>query len=168
MFKVVFALVISTLLLGGCNKEYVHVGPNWKAVHELKPSAENAFEVTGITEQNYKLGSEITVHVTSEKAGYVWLVHVDSNDKASVLFPNSAETDNRIKAGEKLSIPGEGQPYSLKAKDPKGPTVLAFIVTDKHTDLGDVIDGQNSMEKGLELASKSPAWGLDVKVVEVE
>ena len=160
MQKISLILIVAMLFLAGCQEtKYVHVGPNWKALHELQPS-DNTFKVTGYVGEKYRLGEELDIKVTSEKSGRLWVVHVDSKDYATKLYPNTYVPDNTIKAGETISIP-------VMAAEPTGASVVAFIVTESDTNLSDVIDGQNNMEKALYLARKAPAWGLDIQVVDI-
>lgn len=142
--------------------EYVHVGENWAALNELTP-ARSSFSVTARAKSRYKLGDELNFEVISERAGRLWVVRVDPNDEALVLYPNAYTGDNTVVAGENLQIPPTGAEWSLEASEPVGESIVAFIVTTGNTDIEDVLNAPSSAA-----AAQLPPWGMAKEVINIE
>lgn len=161
------------LMLGaltGCNTaeqpatRYVHVGPNWAALNALPDSA-NKFQLKIAGPTQYKVGNNIHLEVTSEKSGKLWAVYVDPDDKLSLLLPNDLDTQQAIQAGQARQLPGQN--WDLKATEPTGESVVAFIVTTGDTDLMDVLGQQASAGKALDIVKKDPQWAVAKMVITV-
>ena len=60
----------------------------------------------------FRDGDEAIMAVTSTRDAYVYLFNVDTNWNATLIFPNTYVTDNRIAAGRSFLYPDEG----LRAK----------------------------------------------------
>jgi len=165
-------ILFAALFLSACNeKEYIHVGPNWEKIHELKAS-EQTFNVhiSGV-KSSYALGEKLAFEVTSAKSGRLWIVQVDPNDQVTLMMPNQLQSDNQVTANKKFSFPPEGASWSAPASEPVGESVLAFIVTTGDTDLNNVLNGQLDnkavMQKTFQIIKNEPAWGLTSKVVKI-
>lgn len=162
---------ITVLLAAGCNRsaqtEYVHVGPNWAAIHNLEHS-ENNFNVELKGPETLKAGETIRFEIKSAKTGKLWLVQVDSDDEISLLFPNKMSTDNNISAEAWLQVPPVDAGYEIFSQEPYGQSTLAAIVTTGDTGIDDVLTVQKSMAKALVLIESQPAWGIAHKVVDVK
>ena len=78
----------------------------------------------------YKVGDGIQVRVSSEQAGYLYLLHVDSKGTVALLFPQSGE-DNRIAAKQSRSIPGPDDKYVIRAALPLGTARIKAVVTSR-------------------------------------
>ena len=147
--------------------EYIHVGPNWASLHNLKAS-EKTFNVSVMGKETYKKGESIVLTVTSSKAGKLWVVQVDPQDRVTMLFPNDRSPDNQIKANTPVSIPPEGATWEVEAGEPLGKSAMAFIVTTGNTDLSHVLGAQKSMPKALNLVEAAPSWGIGKMVIDVK
>ena len=157
------------IMLTGCKeKEYIHVGPNWDALHKLE-SSENHFQVTGIMGDSIKLGERLQFQVKSERDGRLWVVQVDGNDEISVLIPNANYSDNTILANQRLTLPKSGATWELYASEPAGTSLIAFIVTTGNTDIRDVLNSSSreTLNKALSVVRAAPAWGIDKHVLEI-
>lgn len=163
-------MLLLTLVLGACDddiKEYVHVGPNWAALHEIK-SSEKTFSVEIDAASSAILGDKIVLKVKSEQAGKLWILQVDPNDEVSLVYPNAISKNNQIAADNWQQIPAEGSNWSIEAMKPTGVSVLAFIVTSPGTDLSSVFNGQpKEMDKALRIVEKTAAWGLAKQVINI-
>jgi hypothetical protein len=62
------------------------------------------------------------------EGGYLNVVTVDSEDTATVLFPNQFHTDNQVEGGE-FVFPSDNMSFELPASEPLGPTIVAAFVT---------------------------------------
>ena len=167
-WKSILSALIILLALIGCNREpdVIVVGENWKKVHELQ-SSDKSFTVEVSGKKQLKVGDDLELHVTSAKAGKLWLIRVDPNDQVDLLFPNELSPDNSIKAYQPLTIPPKDAGYSIAALEPAGHSTVACIVTTGNTDLGAVFDGQNISSKALTLIKQAPEWGIGKSIIEV-
>ena len=147
--------------------EYVHVGPNWASLHNLKAS-EKTFNVSVMGKEAYKKGERIILTVTSSKAGKLWVVQVDPEDRVTMIFPNDRSSENAIKANTPVSIPPVGANWEVEAGEPLGKSAMAFIVTTGNTDLSHVLGAQKSMTKALNLVEATPSWGIGKMVIDIK
>jgi Domain of unknown function (DUF4384)/Caspase domain len=76
---------------------------------------------------------ELRFSVNSREAGFLYLLMVGSDGKTfDLLFPNQIDRNNRIQAGETVSLPRAG--WRLRAEGPPGTDTLLAIVTDAPRD----------------------------------
>lgn len=120
--------------------------------------------VFGTTKPGFKIGKDsVEFNLSSSHAGYVYLLMVGSDGKTfDMLFPNSLDKDNYIKAGETLRLPRPS--WELMAQGPAGKNRLLAIVADAQRDFS---------KAGLKPAgpfsmiSASPATAKDIQLVSV-
>jgi hypothetical protein len=169
--KMTIIVLLMSLGWVGCSQEteteYIHVGPNWAALHELEP-AEASFEVEVETGRRFKMGDELHFAVTSHADGRLWVAQVDPKDELTMLYPNAYVLDNTLVAGQSVPIPPPDAPWSLEASEPPGQSIVAFIVTPQELDLDDVLGTQKSMRKALRLVGESASWGLAKAIIDIE
>ena len=80
-----------------------------------------------------KIGSNLSMSVRSERAGFVYLFYRGTQpDSLYLLFPNSLDSANTIKANETLRLPR--QDWSVTALGPKGTDHLMVMVADTPRD----------------------------------
>ena len=104
----------------------------------------------------YHGGEEMHVGVTSEQAGYLYLIYCDAGRKLNCLFPNRLDQDNRIPSGRMVQIPPLGALFRLRVSPPFGQEVLKAIVTLaplSREQLGEILSGGN--ERGLKSLRES-------------
>lgn len=77
----------------------------------------------------YRDGEVMRVYVTSEKAGYLYLLYCAADDTTTCLFPNQLQKDNRIKAHDRIVVPTSDAPFRLRIAGPLGNEVLKAFVT---------------------------------------
>ena len=174
--RIIFIMMtfFAVFMLLGCEEnkkpdtrtEYIHVGPNWDAIHHLKAS-KNTFRVELNGKETLKAGDTISFSVKSAKPGNVWVIQVDPDDNVSLIFPNPSSPDNTISAGKWIKIPPVDADYTIVAEEPFGKSTLAAIVTTGKADLNDVLGAQKSMTKALSLLEDQPSWGIGHIVVNV-
>jgi hypothetical protein len=83
-------------------------------------------------QETYRAGDLVSFVVKASADCNLTLINVDGGGKATVLFPNDFQRDNRVAAGTPLSIPGPGAPYSLRVKE-RGNERFIAICTRKAT-----------------------------------
>ena len=80
-----------------------------------------------------KIGSNLSMSVRSDRAGFVYLFYRGTQpDSLYLLFPNSLDSANTIKANETLRLPR--QDWSVTALGPKGTDHLMVMVADTPRD----------------------------------
>lgn len=109
----------------------------------------------------YRDGEVMSVSVSSEQAGYLYLFYCDAGKQTSCLFPNKHQTDNYIPAGRAVQVPAAASSFRLRITKPYGHEVLKAVVAKRPL-------------KALELASltKGDVTPIDlakaVRAVQVE
>jgi metacaspase-1 len=100
-------------------------GPAWRELMELSANGERL--ALRSNQSRYALGEEVRLRINVPREGYLNVVTVDSQDSATVLFPNRFHPENLVKAGD-FAIPGVDMPFVLPAQEPTGQTlVVAFL-----------------------------------------
>jgi Caspase domain/Domain of unknown function (DUF4384) len=80
-----------------------------------------------------KIGSNLAMSVRSQRDGFVYLFYRGTQpDSFYLLFPNTLDTANTIKANQDLKLPR--QDWSVTALGPKGTDHLMVMVTDTPRD----------------------------------
>jgi hypothetical protein len=102
-------------------------GPNWKGLAELAGRGD-ALKISG-TAQQVRIGDQILVDVTLPRAGYLNVVSVDSQDRATVLYPNKFKGDNQVAAGP-FRFPTKDMNFILRASEPAGPSLVVAFLSD--------------------------------------
>jgi hypothetical protein len=90
------------------------------------------------------VGDQIVLKVEVPSAGYLNVVTVDSQDRATVLYPNKFNPENQVQPGT-FSFPTPEMKFVVKAQDPTGPSLVVAFLTDRKVNLLDVgVDGRNA------------------------
>ena len=84
-----------------------------------------------------KIGKDtLDIDVTPQRDGHLYVALAGSDGQSLVLlYPNTLATDNRVQAGQRVSLPGRGG-WEIVADGPPGPETLLVMVTDAPRDLG--------------------------------
>ena len=88
-----------------------------------------------VASNKLKIGQDaLDFAVQSDRAGYVYVAQVGSDSKSVyLLFPNDLDQDNKIEAGQAMSLPRAN--WRVKAAGPAGVDNLLVMVTDGPRDL---------------------------------
>jgi len=65
----------------------------------------------------YAKGELLTLHAWSNADCHLTLIGLDREGRATVLFPNELEPDNRLTAGQVLTVPGAAAAYQFRLAD---------------------------------------------------
>jgi hypothetical protein len=86
-------------------------------------------------QERLKIGKDLLeVDITSPRDGYLYVALAGSDGKSLyLLYPNELAPDNRVSAGERVSLPGKG--WEVVAGGPAGTETLLVMVTDAPRDL---------------------------------
>ena len=80
-----------------------------------------------------KIGSNLSMSVRSARDGFIYMFYRGTQaDSLYLLFPNSLDSSNAIKANQSLKLPR--QDWSVTALGPKGTDYLLVMVTDTPRD----------------------------------
>jgi len=120
-------------------------GPLWA---ELQALAAKGRKLTVTTSRPvYKIGEEVEISVEVPSDGFLNIVTIDSQDSATVLFPNQYAADNSVKLGS-VRIPTADMPFVLPAQEPQGPTLVAAFLSTTPLDLRALgIEGRDARGK---------------------
>lgn len=155
MMRALFCL--AALMLAGCTKEYVHIGPNWKALDALSAPQETfGLDVRGSS--SYAIGKEIEFSIKSKVAGRLWVAVVNSEDEVSLIYPQGAG-ERQIPADEWVEIPMQDE-QGFYAAEPAGPTLVVFLVTTGVVDVPGIFAGGGPLSDRLGRLQGSGAWAV--------
>lgn len=112
----------------------------------------------------------LEIDVTPSRDGYLYVALAGSDGESLyLLYPNDLAQDNRVKAGQKLTLPGKG--WEIVAGGPPGFETLLVMVTDAPRDLKalpkeksgpfmkTLLDGQGRSRLQWILSNGTPAAG---------
>jgi len=78
----------------------------------------------------FRIGKDnIAFSVRSEKDGYLYVLQHGTDDVIIQVFPNQIAKNNRIRAGQALTLPPEGSEWVLQAGGPAGTDTMIAIVS---------------------------------------
>jgi len=80
-------------------------------------------------DRTYLGGEKMTFTVRSERAGHLYLISWSAEGKATCLFPNQFQQDNRIEVGKGVMVPSVEAKFDLEVGPPYGAEVVKAIVT---------------------------------------
>jgi hypothetical protein len=117
-------------------------GPTWRALAALAGQGDTLRITAASTD--VRLGQEIAFETPVPKAGFLNVVSVDSEDRATVLFPNKFEPANERAAGV-FRFPTQTMNFVLRASKPTGPTLVVAFLTSKNVNLLDLgVEGRDA------------------------
>jgi len=120
-------------------------GPTWAALDALAKQGDTM--PLKAAASDLKLGDEIVLTTEVPRAGYLNVVAIDSQDRATVLFPNQFSPSNSVPAGT-FQFPTANMQFALRATEPTGPTLVVAFLSDKPINLLDLgIEGRDGAGK---------------------
>lgn len=119
----------------------------------------------------YHAGENISYRVTSDTAGYLYLLVFSTNSVATCIFPNDNDRDNHIAAGTQL-IP-RSKTYEFPVSEPYGRDVFVALLSKERINLGEKVEYrwdevfQRLNLRGLQeaIGSAASSRGVGVKAV---
>jgi len=116
-------------------------GPTRAALESL--ARQGAALTVGATSTNLRLGEEIALSAVVPWSGFLNVVAVDSEDRATVLFPNQYSPTNEVPAGT-FQFPSPSMSFVLRAAEPVGPTLVVAFLSDRRVNFYDLgIEGRD-------------------------
>ena len=91
--------------------------------------------VATVRQPRLKIGTDaLEIDVTAARDGYLYIAQAGSDGQSLyLLYPNDLATDNKVRAGQRLALPGKG--WEVVAGGPPGTETLLVMVTDAPRDL---------------------------------
>lgn len=116
-------------------------GPTWAMLREL---AKHGDALTlSASSSDLHLGDALVLTVAVPWAGYLNVVAIDAQDRATVLYPNRFSPSNEVRAGA-FGFPTPDMSFAVRATEPTGPTlVVAFLSSRKVNFLDLGIEGRD-------------------------
>jgi len=98
----------------------------------------------------YEEGEKMTIYVSAETDCYIAVINVNVDGDFTLLFPNSFEQDNFIRAGQSCQIPGnESREYDLAIYPPFGIETIKVIASSTPFQVNSLIENSKSPFPGL-------------------
>jgi hypothetical protein len=120
-------------------------GPTWAALDALAKQGQAL--VVKANASDLRLGDEIVLSADVPRSGYLNVVAIDSQDRATVLYPNEYAPSNSVSAGT-FQFPTPTMNFALRATEPTGPTLVVAFLSDKKVNLLDLgIEGRDAAGK---------------------
>jgi metacaspase-1 len=117
-------------------------GPTWQALATLAANGEPLTLSGG--GQQIRVGELIVLDVALPRAGFLNVVTVDSQDRATVLYPNKYTPSNEVQAGP-FRFPTADMNFVLRAAEPLGPSLVVAFLTAKRVNLLELgIEGRDA------------------------
>ena len=117
-------------------------GPTWAALDALSKQGDALTVKAGATD--LRLGDEIVLSAVVPRAGFLNVIAIDSQDRATVLYPNQFSPTNDVSAGT-FQFPTPSMGFVLRATEPVGPTLVVAFLSDKKVNLLDLgIEGRDA------------------------
>ena len=89
----------------------------------------------------YRNGENLSFTLETSEDAYVWVFDTGTSGKVHQIFPNKHHTDNFLRAGFPVVVPGPDAEYQLVVSHPKGTELLTVIASKDDTPLTqDLID----------------------------
>lgn len=79
--------------------------------------------------QVWKAGEKFAVHFRSERDCYLNILHVDTNGKVQLLFPNQWHDDAFVRGGRDYTIPGPAMDFDWDIVPPFGVETIMAVAT---------------------------------------
>lgn len=93
---------------------------------------------TGENKPIYHEGDKVTYNVTTDTAGYLYLLVFSRDNLATCIFPNDNDRDNQVPRGA-VSIP-RATSYEFPVGPPFGRDVFVALVTKERINIGDKVE----------------------------
>lgn len=122
-------------------------GPTWKSLLALAGNAQSLKVVAAGSGHEIHVGDQVALQVELPRAGYLNVVTVDSQDRATVLYPNKYNPANQVQAGT-FRFPTPQMNFLVRASDPTGPSLVVAFLSDRKVNLLEMgVEGRDAAGK---------------------
>lgn len=121
-------------------------GPTWKSLVALAGTGQT-MHVSAASGQAVHIGEKVMLEVDVPRAGFLNVVTVDSQDRATVLYPNKYNPANQVAAGA-FRFPTPQMNFFVRAAEPAGPSLVVAFLTSRKVNLLDLgVEGKDAAGK---------------------
>ena len=118
---------------------------------------------------DYHTGDLLSVKLKSTEGVFVRLYHLSSEKVLTQIFPNSGRTDNFIKGGESVTLPGPDDKFRFRMKPPFGAEIILAVASPvQFTDTKNLNFAEGEIFKSFGETDFRAAAGRGTKGLEVE
>jgi caspase domain-containing protein/uncharacterized protein DUF4384 len=140
-------------------------GPTWQSLAALAAKGQPLKVTTGSGSEIH-VGDKVVLQVDVPRDGYLNVVTVDSQDRATLLYPNKFNPVNAVQAGS-FRFPTQEMKFVVKASDPTGPSLVVAFLSDKKVNLLDLgVEGRDAAGKMQEAFTEVNGRGTRALVLE--
>jgi hypothetical protein len=145
---------------------------------QTHPSSLSIVALLDRADATYAVGESLRLAVKSNEDAYVTVFDIGPTGNVTQLFPNRAQKDSRIKAGELKEIPSKSSNTKIEISGPVGAELIKVIATSKpltvvpeghfRTATGDFRDldgGVDTLDRDLVVVTSKPQPEMKVAVV---
>ncbi len=101
----------------------------WAELDSLAGSASRRIGISA-NQNRFKIGEPLIITVEVDRDGYLNVLNLGPEDTVPiVLYPNQLHPDNRVRAGQRIRIPGPEDGFELEAQGPAGKNLLVVVHT---------------------------------------
>ena len=97
----------------------------------VKPGSLSVMTLLDQADATYAVGETVRLAIKANEDAYVTVLNIGASGKVTQLFPNAAQTDNKVKAGETVEIPSTASGAQIKVAGPVGAELIKVIATSK-------------------------------------
>ncbi|PRH84075.1 hypothetical protein C5L14_28790 [Labrys okinawensis] len=91
-----------------------------------KPASGGSFDLQLTSDKSaYNIGDKAVLQVVSTRDCNLFVVNVDKMGTGTIIFPNKFQTENAVRAGERVVLGGSGSKFAFKLRDPGQEKVVA-------------------------------------------
>ncbi len=128
----------------------------------VEASRRGDVRLTMVPGPTLQLGTEIGIIVESDRAGYLYVLDIDSAGKLVQIFPNQESLrsgiSSQVRVGQRVSLPGAGAGFRFRAVPPVGWGMLLAVVSERNKRLGDLA----GRHKDLAVVSSPEAYLVEI------
>ena len=113
----------------------------------------------------YRPGESVALTVETSEDAYVWVFDTGTSGRVHQIFPNEHATDNFMRAGQPVTLPGEDAKYQFVAAEPAGVELITVIASRDNNPLTDgLIDRTTGAGPFLALQGTAASVSKDLKI----
>ena len=113
----------------------------------------------------YRPGESVSLTVETSEDAYIWVFDTGTSGRVHQIFPNEHATDNFMRAGQPVILPGDDAKYQFVATEPAGVELLTVIASRDNNPLTDgLIDRTTGAGPFLALQGTAASVSKDLKI----
>ena len=105
---------------------------SWNAMDEIVRRSEPL--AISSNKRSFALGQSLEINVDVPQSGYLNVINIGPDDRATILYPNKFNPNNNVFGGA-LTIPTAQMNFLLKAREPLGESLTVAVLTEKPINL---------------------------------